>query len=76
MGKLLKYRPQRGLLADALAELVELEPTRESLAKHLSVAPASLNVYKYAYDNRIGWDTHVVCVYGQAVGFSDGPLRS
>jgi hypothetical protein len=26
------------------------------------------------FDGRVGWDTHLICVDGKAVLFSDGPL--
>ena len=28
----------------------------------------------YCYDERIGWDTHLICVDGKAALFSDGPI--
>jgi len=28
----------------------------------------------YCFDERIGWDTHIVLVRGQAWGFTNGPL--
>ena len=31
-------------------------------------------VEPYGFDDRIGWDTHIVLVKGQAWGFTDGPL--
>lgn len=36
---------------------------------------ATIAVKPYAYDSRIDWDTHIVTVNGNAVGFTDGPLR-
>jgi hypothetical protein len=33
-----------------------------------------VTVERYGFDARIGWDTHLVCVDGAAVGYTDGPL--
>jgi hypothetical protein len=33
-----------------------------------------LEVRQYAYDDRIGWNTYVVCVRGKGIGFLNGPL--
>lgn len=34
----------------------------------------SMTIKPYGYDPRINWDTYIVCLNGQAVGFLDGPL--
>lgn len=33
-----------------------------------------ITIEPYARDDRIGWDTHLICVDGNAVLFSDGPM--
>jgi hypothetical protein len=33
-----------------------------------------VTIKKYCFDERIGWDTHLICVDGKAALFSDGPL--
>jgi hypothetical protein len=85
MGKVMKYRDHRGLLADSLDTTVEIPATKEALIAHLNAIsssgpkltnPDSVTVEKYGHgiDKRCGWDTHIVAVYGCAVGFTDGPL--
>lgn len=34
-----------------------------------------IEVKPYYYDSRIGWDTHIVTLKGDAIGFTDGPLK-
>ncbi len=40
-----------------------LNPTKENVT-----------IVPYGYDDRIEWDTHLICVAGNAALFSDGPL--
>lgn len=73
-----KYRPQRGSLAEAAAEVVEISDFID-LVRHLrsQLPNASLNnvtVEPYGFDQLIGWNTHIVCVNGEACGFTDGPI--
>lgn len=35
----------------------------------------AISVKPYGFDSRIGWDTHMVTIDGNAVGFTDGPLE-
>ena len=69
----MKFRPQRGGLADSMAEVVELRPSIEALVRHLKVPGDRIDVRPYYYDDRTGWKTYIVTVDGQAVGFTDGP---
>ena len=80
-----KYRPHRGSLAAAMAEVVEVQDF-VGLVNHMrsevvSYYPShrlptieTTEVKPYAYDSRIGWDTYMVTVDGQAWGFTNGPL--
>lgn len=36
--------------------------------------PDNVTIEWYCYDERIGWDTHLVCVDGKAALFTDGIL--
>jgi hypothetical protein len=65
-----KYRPHKRLLADAMAEVIEL-PDRAALVKHLAndlahwgttVGDDDVKVAPYGHDDRIGWDTHIVTI--------------
>ncbi len=71
-----KFRPQRGGLAEAMREVVEVE-NRDELAAHIGYP--ILRVVPYGgIDERIGWDTYVVVArypYGDEIaGFTNGPL--
>lgn len=84
----MKFRPQRGSLAEAMAETVEL-PDRAALIAHLqkthadtdfspAINDATVRVEKYGrgIDTRIGWDTHIVMIEGWGpAGFTDGPAE-
>lgn len=84
----MKYRPHRGMLADAMAEVAELAPDRDVLVAHMRAEVSNwypqdemptrenVEVKPYGFDQRIGWDTHIVTVKGNAWGFTDGPLKN
>lgn len=67
------YRPQRGSLEEAMKEVVELTDV-EALAEHLDVDVDTITAAWYAWDDRIGWDTHIVCVDGNVWGYTNGPF--
>lgn len=80
----MKLREHRGLLADSMKTVVEIDPTIESLANaiqnslhdFLCVDKDKIKVKPYVYDDRIKWDTHIVTIDGYGVyGFTDGPLN-
>lgn len=71
----MKYRPQRGSLAESMAAQMTIEsPTRLELAYWLGEPAEDIEVKPYVYDDRIGWDTYIVVVRGNAVGFTDRGL--
>lgn len=73
----MKYRDHRGGLADSMKTVREIEPKIDALAVILTVPPSAITVEKYGgYDDRIGWDTYMVCVEGRPVGFTDGPCST
>lgn len=79
------FRPQRGGLAEAMAEVREISD-RADLVAHLQTvfAPMWINVrddmvrvakYGDGIDTRIGWNTHIVTIEGWGVaGFTNAPL--
>ena len=67
----MKYRPQRGSLAESMELVEEVPETMSALARHLRVARKQLGVKKYCFDERIQWDTYLVTIDGQAVGFTN-----
>jgi hypothetical protein len=80
----MKLREHRGSLEDSMATVVEIPATKEALVKeivkklskfYVNISEESVTVEPYAFDERIGWDSHVVSVKGHGVyGFTDGPL--
>jgi hypothetical protein len=82
-GVSMKVRPHRRLLAEAMAEVQEIEPTRAALLRWADesiggMQPPDLSGLKcepYTYDDRIKWNTYIVHLPGWGVlGFTDGPL--
>ena len=75
-----QFRPQRGSYEESMNEAVYVNPlTQDTLTWVLAVFQLSaktedITLRPYAYDERNKWDTHVVLVNGQAVGFTDGPF--
>lgn len=71
-----KFRHHRGGLAASMETTVEVATLAE-LAAELQGAgwpSGTIVVAPYGFDDRIGWDTHIVTVDGAAVGFTDGPM--
>lgn len=79
------YRPHRGTLADSMREVIEVADlamlVRQMCRSVESWYPPeelptieTTRVEPYMFDDRIGWDTHIVTVKGSAWGFTDGPL--
>jgi hypothetical protein len=79
-----KLRKHRGSLVDSMATVIEIEPTMKALLKAMreDLSPGwsfnvdDVTVEPYGWDERIGWDTHIVNIAGFGpYGFTDGPLR-
>lgn len=80
----MKYREHRGGLSDSMATMVEVNGL-QGLLWHLSkraetypsfpvVSEKTVHIEPYGFDDRIGWDTHIVTLDGYGVlGFTDGP---
>ena len=69
-----RFRPQRGGLEESMKEVKTFDSKLE-LAKHLGVCYFSVEAEAYGYDPRIEWNTWIVLVDGQAVGFTDGGIE-
>lgn len=76
----MKFRPVRGSLQTAMEEVQECEPTMESLKAAMKriyggfMPTGEITLKLHGYDDRIGWDTYLVCEDGKACGYTDGPL--
>lgn len=72
------YRDHRGSLEDSMKTVVQLPATLTALAVHIGkelgykIYPADIDVRPYfGYDERIGWDTHIVLFCGRPAGFTN-----
>jgi hypothetical protein len=76
----MKYREHRGGLEESMKTVKEFSTQSEFLAhitKTIYYLKGPIKVEKYGgIDTRIGWDTYIVTVGGNAVGMTDGPLTS
>lgn len=73
----MKFRFHRGSLDESLATTVEVDSLlelRRIIEKEWQLGDESLSIESYGYDERIGWDTHIVLWKNSPVGFLDGPL--
>lgn len=71
----MKFRPHRAQLDESMAEVVVL-PDHAALVAHLAndlkrwgyqLNETDVRVEPYVYDDRIGWDTHIVTIRNQQV---------
>ncbi len=72
------YRPQRGGYEEAMALKCRVSSLSD-LAHCLGTTPDKVTVKRYSdgldnIDQRNGWDTHIVSVSGDAVGWLSGPI--
>ena len=78
----MKIRPAASSLPiyEAMARVVEVHGRADLLAylrEHFdfwSPTDENVTIKPHGFDERIGWDTHLICVDGKAALFSDGPL--
>lgn len=73
-----QFRFHCGMLADSMATVINVHDIFELSAslETAGLGPGAIAVKAYCFDQRIGWDTHIVTVDGNAVGFTDGPLQA
>lgn len=70
------FRPHREFLDQAMAEVQEVTSIKDI---ERITGYSDITVEKYGppgkIDERIGWDTYIVCEGGRGCGFTNGPLR-
>lgn len=82
-----RFRFHRGGLADSMETVITLNSKEELLKEVIAfygdtlppgtVTMDKLIIGEYVYDQRVGWDTHIVIVQGIGpVGFTDSPVDS
>jgi hypothetical protein len=69
----MKYREHRGSLADSMETVIEVKSLKD-LAQKMKYK-GILTCKWYCKDDRIGWDTWLICEDGCAIGMSDGELK-
>ena len=79
----MKFRPVRGGLKESMAEVVEVKD-HHALCEHLRQTigeflppfwDRAVRVENmHCFDDRIGWDTYMVTLNGNAMGYTNGPL--
>jgi hypothetical protein len=78
----MKFRPHRRLLAESMAEVVELASTKKALASYYNKTVRSgpaltadkIELRPYGFDDRIGWNAYLVTAEGFGlIGFTDQP---
>lgn len=67
-------RKHRGGLAESLATARIIPATWEGLRAYFDDFDGELGLEPYAWDARIGWDTYIVTIDGNCVGFTNGPV--
>lgn len=75
---LVRIRQHRGGLHEAMATTAQIPRNMASLCLWLTeqtgrnIQPADVQIEPYGYDDRIGWDTHLIKIFGIPFAFSDG----
>lgn len=79
----MKFRPVRGGLEDAMKEVVEVGTTddlRKLVPEYMLKPDADgfilIRAKSQGFDERIGWDSHLLTVNGEPFGYLDGPLQN
>ncbi len=71
------FRLHRGSLDNSMKTVKEVE-TLSDIIKYLKedglIDVKSLTCKFYCFDERINWNTYIICSKGQAVGFSNGMI--
>jgi len=80
----MKVREHRGGFEESMGSVVQIDGSLESLVNEIGsklgkwgiqVTAEKIEIERYAYDSRNGWDTYIVSVLGYGVyGFSDGDI--
>lgn len=70
------FRFHRGSLEESMATCREVNGLFDlvEILTASGIGPGKIEIKPYGRDDRIGWDTHMVTVDGNAVGFTNGPL--
>lgn len=70
------YREHRGSLVDSMRTVKEMSNFSE-LENYIQNihGEGEITVKEYCYDERIKWNTHIVCLDGTPVGFTDSHVE-
>jgi hypothetical protein len=64
---------------DTVREVADRAALMALLREHfadMNPTDDNVTIKRYGRDERIGWDTHLICIGGKAALFSDGPPSS
>jgi hypothetical protein len=68
-------RKHRGGYAESMETAKEIDATMEAVAKYFEYYPVeqlTVEPYGTGIDSRNGWNTHIVCANGAAIGMTNG----
>jgi hypothetical protein len=69
-------RKHRGGYAESMATAKEIDATLDAVAKYFEQPVERITVEPYSgIDRRNGWDTYIVCLYGAAIGMTNGGVK-
>lgn len=80
----MKIRQHRGSLSDSMETAEDIAPTIEAIKAYFiknsdpifySLYQGDIEVKPYGFDERINWNTHIITVNGNAVGFTDRAIE-
>lgn len=74
----MRIRQHRELLEDSMKTVEEIQPTISAIRKYFKKNSLMQDTYNgkivvkhYGFDERINWDTHIITIDGNAIGFTD-----
>ena len=72
-----KYRDHRGGRAESVETVQEMADFAE-LKRHVTrvFGEGEITIKPYCYDDRIDWDTYIVCHDGRGIGFTNAPVET
>jgi hypothetical protein len=73
--KKILVREHKGGYAESMETTKEIDATLDAVANYFERPVKCITVEPYSgIDRRNGWNTHIVCEYGAAIGFTNGEV--
>lgn len=74
----MKIRQHRAFLEDSIKTVTEIEPTISAIRAYFKQESPFPDMYNgkieikpYDFDERINWDTYIITIDGNAIGFTN-----